>query len=76
MKSYIYIMEKANTNYARLRGNLAAANNKSNAAALDTEFMKTLKGRKIGDKKTISELKAWNEGYHEIKSKNTNRLGF
>lgn len=52
-----------NTDQAKTFGAIAYAKGMKCAPALDADFMATLKGRQIGDKRTIPEMKAWHQGW-------------
>lgn len=48
---------------SKLRGNIAFAKGKQAAPALDKDFIKSLKGLKVGESKKF--LNAWNDGYFQ-----------
>ena len=58
-------MNKPNTQQAKTFGSIAFARGISHAPALDSNMMEMLKGRKVGDPRSIPEMKAWSRGWHE-----------
>ena len=58
-------MNKPNIQQAKAFGAITFARGISHAPALDANMMEMLKGRKVGDPRTIQEMKAWHRGWHE-----------
>jgi hypothetical protein len=56
---------KANIQAAKVFGNLAFASGKTRIPACDPNIMEMIKGRQIGDERTLPELNAWLEGWNE-----------
>ena len=51
------------TTNAKTLGALAFARGIACVPCLDADFMATINGRKAGDKKTITDMKAWHLGW-------------
>jgi hypothetical protein len=56
---------KPNIDAAKAFGSIAFAQGMPAAPALDANMTEMMKGRQIGDKRTIPELKAWHRGWTE-----------
>lgn len=58
-------MNKPNIQAAKTFGAIAFANGIKCAPALCADLMAMFKGREVGDKRTIPEMKAWSQGWNE-----------
>ena len=54
---------QANTAAAKALGSIAFASGKMGSPVMDADFMETIKSRKVGDPRTIKEMKAWIAGW-------------
>jgi hypothetical protein len=55
-------MNKPNTQQAKTLGSIAFARG-INAPALDSEMMKMIADRQVGDNRTMKEMRAWVSGW-------------
>lgn len=54
---------RTDTTFAETLGMIAYARGIHCAPCLDRDMMDTLKGRELGDTRTVKELKAWTNGW-------------
>jgi hypothetical protein len=64
--------EKPDVRRAEQMGRDAYNKGRISAPAMDPKFMETLKGRQVGDPRTIPELKAWQMGFMDEMRVDTN----
>ena len=56
---------KPNVQAAKTFGAIAFAKGMQAVPALDADLLAMFAGRKVGDKRTIPEMKAWASGWHQ-----------